>query len=264
MTGRDVPLTVLQLSDLHIFASDQTELLGLNTNASLCQVLDAISSIFPQPDVVLLTGDIAQDESAEAYQTVTQIFRHFSIPIYALPGNHDDSGLIGSILSQPPFQPDRVFIHQGWQFILLDSSVRSQVKGELSSQALSQLDQTLHNCSRPTVIALHHPAYQIQSAWLDDGLTNYQDFWAILDQHDQVKVVLNGHIHQAMTFARKGVQYLGAPSTCVQFKPRSETFAVDTINPGFRLLSLFPNGSYQSWVERVPITQQVNLQSQGY
>ena len=264
MTTGVLPLTVLQLSDLHLFADSHHDLLGLNTQRSLTAVLKAVQALSPQPDLILLTGDLAQDESVQAYQTLQKLLGHCSVPIYAIPGNHDDSELMESMLAEFPFQRDRVFSQGAWQFILLDSSVRSQVKGALSAQTLRHLDETLQSCSKPTIIALHHPAYPVQCDWLDDGLENYKAFWQILDQHSQVQIVLSGHVHQAMTFSRYGVQYLSTPSTCVQFKPRSNMFAVDDRDPGYRLLTLFPDGSFQSWVERVPVNQQVNLQSKGY
>lgn len=264
MTAGVSPITVLQLTDLHLFSDPEQDLLGLNTRWSLDLIIQAIKALSHQPDVILLTGDLAQDESAGAYQALQQKFSGFSVPVYPLPGNHDNPALMAAILSQPPFKSSRLLSLGGWRFVLLDSSVAGQVRGALSAETLSQLDTTLAASSEPTAIALHHPAYPVQSDWLDDSLENYQDFWALLDRHPHVKVVLSGHVHQAMTFTRRGVQYLSTPSTCAQFKPRSRTFAVDDRDPGFRLLTLYPDGTFLSWVERVPVKQQVNLQSRGY
>ncbi|MEM9136892.1 MAG: 3',5'-cyclic-AMP phosphodiesterase [Cyanobacteria bacterium P01_F01_bin.42] len=264
MTAGVFPLTVLQLSDLHLFAEDNQDLLGLNTSGSLRQVLESVKTLSPAPDLILLTGDLTQDESEEAYQAVKALFADFDVPIYSVPGNHDDPELMASHLTSFPFQIDRTFASGGWQFILLDSSVRQCVQGALSKETLARLDAALGACPRPTAIALHHPAYPVQSRWLDDSLTNYEELWGILDRHPQVRIVLSGHVHQEMTFSRRGIQYLSTPSTCVQFKPRSQDFAVDDRHPGFRLLTLFPDGSFQSWVERVPVKQTADLQSAGY
>ncbi|NJR64597.1 MAG: 3',5'-cyclic-AMP phosphodiesterase, partial [Leptolyngbyaceae cyanobacterium CRU_2_3] len=42
------------------------------------------------------------------------------------------------------------------------------------------------------------------------------------------------------------------PSTCVQFSPNSDEFAIDPEGqPGWRLLTLYPDGRYETVVQRV-------------
>jgi Icc protein len=84
------------------------------------------------------------------------------------------------------------------------------------------------------------------------ALQNSADFLALVDRHPQVKLVLFGHIHQEFEHQRQGVTYLGSPSTCVQFQPNRREFGIDTqAQPGFRLLTLFPDGSYETRVQRL-------------
>ena len=82
-------------------------------------------------------------------------------------------------------------------------------------------------------------------------LQNPDEFYAIIDRYPQVKLVLFGHIHQAFEQQRRGVSYLGSPSTCVQFKPESVEFAIDSIQPGFRLLTFNSDGTLETKIERV-------------
>ena len=265
MSAAVKPLNVLQLSDLHLFADAEQQLLGINTNQSCDQVLAAVKALPIELDIILLTGDLAQDESAATYQVLHRKFSDFAIPIYAIPGNHDNPDLIRLTLAHKPFQPERTFTMGGWQFILLDSSVEGEVHGSLSKATLTTLRQTLSSTQRPTLIALHHPAYPVQSQWLDQiGLQNRDELWTLLDDYSQVKTVLCGHIHQDLPFSRQGVEYLSTPSTCVQFQPHSQDFSADRADPGFRLLTLWPDGTFNSWVQRVPINQEVNPSAMGY
>ena len=264
MTVDVSPITVLQLSDLHLFADANQELLGLNTSQALDQVLEHVA-LTTDPDFILLTGDLAQDESEAAYIQIQNKFSNFQIPIYAIPGNHDDPDLMAEFLSQSPFINARNFVAGGWRFILLDSSVNGQVQGSFSAQTLSRLAQDLDDSQEPVMLVMHHPAYPVQSQWLDQiGLENREDFWQVIDQFDQVKLVLCGHVHQDTPFARNGVQYFSTPSTCVQFEPHSENFVVGQQQPGFRLLTLNGDGTFSSTVERVALSQSVNLQATGY
>jgi Icc protein len=94
------------------------------------------------------------------------------------------------------------------------------------------------------------------------GLQNREALFAILDRHPQVKLVVFGHIHQAFDRSRRGVRYLGAPSTCVQFSPNSDEFAIDAeAQPGFRLLTLYPDGNYETSVQRVVYGQPAAAQA---
>jgi Icc protein len=45
------------------------------------------------------------------------------------------------------------------------------------------------------------------------------------------------------------------PSTCIQFKPLSDGFALDESGPGWRYLTLHPDGRVASQVWRLPLGQ---------
>ena len=60
------PLRVVQVSDSHLFASTEGQLLGLNTENSLRLVLEKVQREQSRIDVILATGDIAQDASETA------------------------------------------------------------------------------------------------------------------------------------------------------------------------------------------------------
>jgi len=158
-----------------------------------------------------------------------------------------------TILNTPPWISDKAFTKGGWKFVLLDSTVPGCTHGELSDVSLAWLDQQLNNDrDYPTMVVLHHPPLPVGSAWIDElGLRHPEAFQDILDRHPQVKVVLFGHIHQAFDIHLQGIRYLATPSSCVQFKPNSSEFAIDAASPGFRLLSLYPDGHIETHVERV-------------
>src|SRR3546814_9659808 len=83
------------------------------------------------------------------------------------------------------------------------------------------------------------------------GLRNPDALFAVLDRFPQVRAVLWGHVHQEVDQVRDGVRLLASPSTCIQFEPGSEDFAVGTQAPGYRWLRLLPDGGLETGVERV-------------
>ncbi|MEB3886553.1 3',5'-cyclic-AMP phosphodiesterase [Lyngbya sp. CCY1209] len=247
------PLIVIQITDTHLFADRDREMMGLKTAHSFRAVLDRIRELNLAPDVFLLTGDLSQDETPESYEYLQSLITSFDIPTYWIPGNHDNPDAIVSILTHNSIRSDKSFDLGNWHFILLNSQCPGKVYGDLSSASLQQLESQLeHNRDRPTFIALHHHPIAIASEWMDEiNLRNSDEFLAIIDRHPQVKIVICGHIHQEFETTRNGVIYLGCPSTCVQFKPRATELTFDeTATPGFRVFTLHADGEYTSKVER--------------
>lgn len=259
-------LRVAQVTDIHLFAAAEGELLGLPTQQSFQAVLAELQQLDPRPDLLLLTGDLSQDETPDSYRRLYDLLAPLRIPVYWLGGNHDRLPVVDRILCQPPFYGDKALQRNGWQFLLLGSGVPGKVHGSLDSQSLDWLDRQLsQNRDRPTLIALHHPPFPVNSEWIDGSrLQNPDDLFAIIDRHPQVRLVVFGHIHQECDRLRRGVQYFGTPSTCVQFKPGSRKFALDDKSPGFRLLDLRSDGRWTTRVQRVRQVLQPNLAATGY
>ena len=260
------PLLIAQVTDTHLLASSKGELLGLQTEASLKAVLKEIQALTPQLQGLLLTGDLSQDETLASYQRLYQQLEPLQLPAYWLPGNHDQPHLMQEVLTTPPVYGDKSFQWGGWQFVLLNSAVPGRVYGHLSAETLAWLEQQLsENEDAPTLIALHHPPFSVNSHWIDTSrLQNPEDLFTVLDRHPQVRLVLFGHIHQHFQRDRAGVRYLASPSSSVQFKPQSQKFALDEVQPGYRLLWLYDNGKFDTAVKRVEFSYSLDLAATGY
>lgn len=260
------PILVGQLTDLHLFADENQKLIGMPTALSLQAVIERLRVLKPELDLLLLTGDLSGDSTHQSYENLLNLINQVQIPTYWIPGNHDCAIAMNQVLNLRLVSQRKSFERGGWNFILLNSSVPGCVHGYLSVKTLQWLDSQLKMVgSKPTLVALHHPPFYINSDWLDTSrLQNAEEFFAILDNYPQVKIVLFGHIHQEFHYQRHNINYLGTPSTCIQFKPESSIFAVDKKPPGFRLLKLYPNGTWETQVERVPYYHAVDLAATGY
>ena len=93
------------------------------------------------------------------------------------------------------------------------------------------------------------------SRWLDAvGLANAADLWSVVDAHPHVRGIVWGHVHQSYEGERQGVRLFGTPSTCAQFLPHSDRYAVDSRPPAYRCFDLFDDGRIQTevhWVDRL-------------
>jgi Icc protein len=58
-------------------------------------------------------------------------------------------------------------------------------------------------------------------------------------------------VHQSYDGERNGVRLMATPSTCAQFRPRSDDFAIDEQPPAYRSIQLLPQGRIETeitWV----------------
>jgi Icc protein len=154
----------------------------------------------------------------------------------------------------------------GWQQVFLDSTVPGSEGGHLGDRELHELDRALGETTLPALVWLHHQPIQIGSRWLDTmAVDNPEAFFAVVDRHPQVRGIVWGHVHQLYDQYRGGVRLLATPSTCIQFMPGSDDFAIDRIPPGYRWLTLYPDGSLDTGVERLPsIPGTIDLGARGY
>ncbi|EQD78383.1 Ser/Thr protein phosphatase [mine drainage metagenome] len=84
------------------------------------------------------------------------------------------------------------------------------------------------------------------------ALANPEALFAVIDKHPRVRGLLWGHVHQSFDALRNGVRLLATPSTCAQFRPRTEQFEVDPLPAAYRTLALRADGSIATelvWIE---------------
>ncbi len=247
------PLRVIQLSDTHIQSKQGGHLWQVDVDANLVAVIERLKTHHWPADLILVTGDLVQDEGAAAYRRFHEFLAPLEVPVYCLPGNHDDPTILSETLVDNTVREQRHAIAGNWQFILLDSTMKDSPNGYLAESELLFLDSMLATyTNHHTMVCLHHQPVPIGSAWLDTmTVSNGAEFFAIVDKHPHVKAVIWGHIHQAFAQQRRGIALLSAPSTCVQFQPAQATPKADTLTPGYRWFELHEDGHIKSGVERI-------------
>lgn len=259
MTNNLACLSILQLSDLHILAAPEDRLLGIATEhyfrACLEQAVRLRSRQVERAfDLILLTGDLAQDPGLESYRRILNILDAYKIPCICLPGNHDDYELMQQVFNTDWIHCRKQLLLSNWQLICLNSQVPGEPGGHLSPQELMFLENCLSsNPNHHVLIALHHHCLETKSPWMDNMiLDNSKELLAMIANYPQVKVITHGHIHQAMDIKTASLRVLAAPSTCFQFVPKSPEFSVDDTAPGYRLIDLYTDGRVESELVRLP------------
>lgn len=264
------PIRITQITDTHLYGTPSGTLLKMNTNETLGHVLELVKENEDGIDLVLATGDIAQDATEKSYTNFLESISSLNSPFRWIPGNHDNATVMQRI-AEGTQASEKTAQLNNWLIVLLDSSILGQVHGKLAKTEIKFLtsvlratekDDSIEHC----LIALHHNPVPGNSAWMKDiGLENGEEFFEAVKISNKVRCVLYGHIHQELDFEHEGIRCMCTPSTCIQFKPDVTSFSLDRVNPGYRSLQLFSDGSVESVVRRVSgETFEADYNSPGY
>ncbi len=267
------PLRVVQVTDCHLGNETSETLLGLNVDQSLSDVLALIDAEQSAIDLLLGTGDISCDGGMRSYQRFVSQVAQIDAPMAWLPGNHD---LPENMLAAAADAMVKVVDSEHWRLVLLDSRVSGCVYGDFTEAELARLQQALDGAEgRHVLVFLHHQPVPVGSAWMDQYILRCADrFWQLLADYNAahsgaeqsgVKGVIWGHVHQDFAQQHQGLPLWATPSTCVQFKPCHDEFAVDDTMPGYRWFELHDDGRVDTGVSRVVDKDYgVDLGSAGY
>ena len=240
-------LRVLHLTDPHLFADTRGALRGIATHASLVSVLEHYRAGDWRADLAVVSGDLIQDDSREAYGHFRDLLSGLGIPVYCLPGNHDVRPLMQAMLGEPPFHYCAAIERDGWLIACLDSCDEGRAGGVVRDAELERLDALIAGSGAAHVaVFLHHPPVVLGSRWLDSvGLDNGDAVLQHFSASGGVRVVVFGHAHQVYDAEHYGLRVIGTPSTCRQFAAGSDEFAVDDQPPAYRRFELLPDGNFQ-------------------
>lgn len=256
--------TLIQISDTHLMDETHLDFVHLNPETSFHAVIEDIKKHYPELDLLVHTGDLAQVPLEVTYQRYLSYMQGLNFPFYQIPGNHDVAEIF-------PFhqETDQAHvIHLGaWSIVLLNSAVKGQIDGWVNAVQLQQLHEILTAYPEQYfVVACHHHPFEMQSKWIDQHkLKNTEDLTQVLSQHTNVKLVICGHVHQDSTRLWNGIHFLSTPSTSIQFKPHSDKFALDEQAPGYRVVELYENGEFSTEIHRLTdVIQKINYEITGY
>lgn len=246
-------LRIWQISDTHCYADDTSRLiwspLAVYPNQTLMRVLNHLKQQSPCAALVM-SGDLAQEETAATYQRINNLLDSFPAPVYVLPGNHDRPELMQTALSSTHIHLVEHAQLGLWHLLFLDSSRPLHGEGYLTTEKLDALAHRLKQlpAEAHAMIFLHHHPLPIGSAWMDKmGLQQPEQLWQVLSQFPQVKAVAFGHIHDEFVSAvtnqqGKNIAVYGTPATCVQLTHHETRLGFKHAKPGWRELNLYADG----------------------
>jgi 3',5'-cyclic AMP phosphodiesterase CpdA len=189
-----------QLSDPHVHDDDSA--------AALAAAVRSVLDLRPLPDAVLVTGDLAEHGTAAEYERVRELLAPLPMPVYALPGNHDDREAL-----RAQFGGTETADVGGMRLIACDTSQPGRDDGSLD---VAWLAARLAESDAPTIVAMHHPPVPIGIPALDRiGLpeADRAALAGLLVRSPHVCRVIAGHVHRTVFGVLGGCGVVACPST---------------------------------------------------
>jgi 3',5'-cyclic-AMP phosphodiesterase len=258
------PVHIAQISDLHIKPPGSLAYGRVDTAKALERCVTALNAFRPRPDLVVISGDLADTPVVEEYEYLKRLLDRLELPFVGIPGNHDSRELMRAAFPQAAYALASGPLNQsmaagGLDLVLLDSSVLSKPHGELDAPTLQWLDATLASApDRPALVFLHHPPFKAGIWHMDrQNLLNASELASIVKRHPRVQLIGTGHVHRATftMFAGVPTTICPAPNHAVDLdlaELREPSFKVEP--PAFHLHSWFPGEGFGSVVtHQVPI-----------
>ncbi len=197
-------MIIAQITDTHIKAEGKLAYRKVDSAKALGDCVDHVNRLEPRPDVVIMTGDLADVGRPSEYAVFRRIVDRLAMPYFVIPGNHDERGAFRQAFADHPYLPsDGDFLHYAIEdhpirLIGLDTTVPGEPFGEMCAARLAWLDDCLGQAPhRPTLAFMHHPPFVTGIEHMDvQNCRNGDALGAVVARHPQVRNLVCGHVHR--------------------------------------------------------------------
>jgi 3',5'-cyclic AMP phosphodiesterase CpdA len=217
-------MLIAQITDIHLgFEPDNPDEFN---RKRLDQTLAVLAGLKPQPDLLLITGDLADTgEDAVSYQRLKQAIAAAGLdwPIFCAMGNHDGRQAFRAEFPDAPHAGDGFIQYaiEDWplRILVLDTLEEGRHGGGFCETRAAWLRKRLaEQPDRPTLIALHHPPLATGLSWMtESGQANWVlRLKEIIAGQRNVVAMICGHLHRQITTVWAGTRLSVCPSTAPQ------------------------------------------------
>lgn len=214
-------MLIAQITDVHL-GFDPVNPDEFNRQR-LDATLRALCALDPLPDLLLVTGDIANDgDDGQSYERYREAIADLPFPVHSLMGNHDSRA---PFLERFPetgtadgFIQYAIDGHE-LRILVLDTLEVGRHGGGYCETRAAWLHNRLEEApERPTLIALHHPPIATGIGWLTE---NARAEWIarlreLVEPRRNVVAMVAGHVHRPIVTGWAGTTVIVCSSTAPQ------------------------------------------------
>lgn len=212
---------IAHISDTHLLGGGRPLYGAIDTDPPLVRALEQLHRSHLPIEAIVFTGDLADLAEPDAYVRLRSIVEpaaeRLGARIVWVMGNHDErpaysAGLFGEESTAPQ---DRVEMVDGLRIISLDSTVPGFHHGALADEQLEWLRDVLAEpAADGTLLALHHPPLPSPVEIMAILELQRMDRLAEVLRGTDVRGILAGHLHHAMSGMFAGIPVSVAAATC--------------------------------------------------
>jgi Icc protein len=220
-------MIIAQISDLHVGAPGQRLFGRIDTAACLARCVSSILLLQPRPDAVVASGDLVNAGAPEEYRQLRELLAPLPIPLYLIPGNHDERSALRAEFSDHGYLPAHGTLHYAvetaaLQLIMLDTVVPGRDGGAIDSGQMEWLERTLASAAdRPTLIFMHHPPIVTGIRGMDEIALDAGDaarLAGLVTGSATIERIACGHVHRKIESRWAGTIVSVCPSTAYQIR----------------------------------------------
>lgn len=216
-------MRIAQITDLHV-AEDGDYMRGfVDANEKLASAVAYLNERADRIDAVVASGDLTDHGRPEQYALLRALLAPLRIPIYLVPGNHDEVEPFRAAFADQPWMPqagpiDYVVDDHDVRLVGIDTTEPGRHDGVFHPSQAAWLDQVLAaRPDVPTFLFCHHPPF-FTGLWLFDAirLTGAELLQEVVARHPQVRHVVAGHVHRPVSTMWGTTALTCSPSTTHQ------------------------------------------------
>jgi 3',5'-cyclic AMP phosphodiesterase CpdA len=216
---------IAHLSDLHLCPPGQLALRVSDTIGMTQRAFDAVAALPVKPDVLVITGDLAEDGKPEEYALLRGMLTKLGLPALLLPGNHDiRENLIAGLDLGPHAVTDGGFVQfladlGPMRLIGLDTLLPGSSAGAICDKRLDFLEEALAGAAgRPVTLFMHHPPFSCGLGYMDAVMLKEgaERMAEIVSRYPNIERVLCGHHHRPVQLRYAGTIGQVAPGVSHQ------------------------------------------------
>ena len=216
---------IAQITDLHMRARGIPAYRVVESNMLAERAVDAVNALDPQPDFVIVTGDLADKGLEEDYVQAKETLGRLKAPYASIAGNHDSAAQMKKSFSdhawasQMPGDSLQFTIDIGdIRLIGLNSAVEGKAHGFLDDHELEWLTRELDGSrDRPVVLVIHHPPILTGVSHMDRiNLKNADALADVIRDRSNILRILCGHDHRPVFAPFAGTYVTISPATAHQ------------------------------------------------
>lgn len=252
-------MRILQLSDFHLRGDGGLSFRVADTASCLQDLVDHLGKMRPVPDVLVLTGDLADNGDPESYSMIKKALDPICARIYAVPGNHDRRDHMKRILGEWCKSECDGYLCQTVEdlpvrLVLADTMAPGSHSGHFPRAQAKWLDDVLQERpDTPTIVFMHHPPFKSGMGAMDEPFENVEALEAILQRAPWATLAC-GHMHRPIFTRYAGLNAMTSPAIAMQLELDLSPEGGDTFRmecSGY-MLHHFENGQLNSHVCQIP------------